>query len=72
MLLHVKRDTLRVGDLGYVVLTSRRSIQRAVSEFAAFYRQLLARHAARGLYPARRLSLEVADRAGQVRRVVAR
>ncbi len=50
--LYVRPDTLRTGDFGYAVVTRRRDLQRAISEFAAFYQDLVARYRVRGLYPA--------------------
>jgi FAD/FMN-containing dehydrogenase len=51
LLLYVKPTTLRETANGYAVLTSRRSVQRVVSEFARFYPALVQSYRARGLYP---------------------
>jgi FAD/FMN-containing dehydrogenase len=51
LLLYVKPTTLRETANGYAVHTSRASIQRVVSDFAAFYQQQLAAYQARGAFP---------------------
>ncbi|HYN94218.1 MAG TPA: cholesterol oxidase substrate-binding domain-containing protein [Pilimelia sp.] len=51
LLLYVKPTTLRETANGYAVLTGRGSVQRVVSEFAAYYRDSVAAYRARGLYP---------------------
>jgi FAD/FMN-containing dehydrogenase len=51
LLLYVRPTTLRETANGYAVLTSRGSIQRVVSEFAAFYRNRLDAYRARGQFP---------------------
>lgn len=51
LLLYVRPTTMRETANGYAVLTHRGSIQRVVSEFAAFYQNRLAAYRARGQYP---------------------
>jgi FAD/FMN-containing dehydrogenase len=51
LLLYVRPNTLRETANGYAVHTSRGSIQRVVSEFAAFHQSQLAAYQARGLFP---------------------
>ena len=51
LLLYVRPSTLRVTANGYAVLTRRRDIQRVVSDFVAYYLQLVARYRSRNLYP---------------------
>ncbi len=50
--LYVKPETLRVNDFGYVVITNRRRLQRAINEFTTFFSDLVAEYESRGLYPA--------------------
>jgi FAD/FMN-containing dehydrogenase len=51
LLLYVKPTTLRETANGYAVLTSRAEVQRVVSDFAAFYEELLHSYKNRGLFP---------------------
>jgi FAD/FMN-containing dehydrogenase len=51
LLLYVKPTTLRETANGYAVLTSRAEVQRVVSDFAAFYQELLLSYKNRGLFP---------------------
>jgi FAD/FMN-containing dehydrogenase len=51
LLLYVRPTTLRETANGYAVLTARGSVQRVVSEFAAFYRARLEAYLARGEFP---------------------
>ncbi|PSL43680.1 FAD binding domain-containing protein [Saccharothrix carnea] len=51
LLLYVKPTTLRETANGYAVLTSRAEVQRVVSDFAAFYEDLLRSYQRRGLFP---------------------
>ncbi len=51
LLLYVKPTTLRETANGYAVLTSRAEVQRVVSDFAAFYEDLLLSYQRRGLFP---------------------
>ncbi|KOX20475.1 FAD-linked oxidase [Saccharothrix sp. NRRL B-16348] len=51
LLLYVKPTTLRETANGYAVLTSRAEVQRVVSDFAAFYEDLLLSYKRRGLFP---------------------
>ncbi|MFE5396211.1 cholesterol oxidase substrate-binding domain-containing protein [Streptomyces sp. NPDC056568] len=51
LLEYVRPTTLRETANGYAVLTRRADLQWVVSQFADFYRTLLARYAARGEYP---------------------
>jgi FAD/FMN-containing dehydrogenase len=51
LLLYVKPTTLRETANGYAVLTSRAEVQRVVSDFAAFYEDLLLSYRDRGLFP---------------------
>jgi FAD/FMN-containing dehydrogenase len=69
LLLYVRPSTLRATANGYAILTRRDDVQRVVSEFFSFYRRLLERYRARGLYPLN-LPIEVRvtglDRPGDV------
>ena len=49
--LYVKPTTLRLDENGYAVLTRRSDIQRVVSEYCAFFRELIRRYRDRGEYP---------------------
>ncbi|HEY3478931.1 MAG TPA: cholesterol oxidase substrate-binding domain-containing protein [Streptomyces sp.] len=51
LLEYVRPTTLRETANGYAVLTRRADLQWVVSQFADFYRTLLAQYAARGEYP---------------------
>lgn len=51
LLQYVRPTTLRVTANGYAILTKRADLQWVVSEFAAYYRQLLADYQARGEFP---------------------
>jgi len=51
LLQYVRPTTLRETANGYAVLTRRTDLQWVVSQFADFYRTLLAQYAARGEYP---------------------
>jgi FAD/FMN-containing dehydrogenase len=51
LLLYVKPTTLRMFANGYAVLARSADIQRVVSEFAAYFEQLLQSYAAAGNYP---------------------
>ncbi|MFE9676826.1 cholesterol oxidase substrate-binding domain-containing protein [Streptomyces sp. NPDC006259] len=51
LLEYVRPTTLRETANGYAVLTRRADLQWVVSQFADFYRKLLAQYAARGEYP---------------------
>ncbi|MFI9359645.1 cholesterol oxidase substrate-binding domain-containing protein [Kitasatospora sp. NPDC053057] len=51
LLQYVRPTTLRVTANGYAILTKRADLQWVVSEFAAYYRQLLAEYQARGEFP---------------------
>ncbi|MEV8441413.1 cholesterol oxidase substrate-binding domain-containing protein [Actinosynnema sp. NPDC051121] len=51
LLLYVKPTTLRETANGYAVLTGRAEVQRVVSDFAAFYEDLLRSYQSRGLFP---------------------
>ncbi|MFF1793770.1 cholesterol oxidase substrate-binding domain-containing protein [Kitasatospora sp. NPDC058263] len=51
LLQYVRPTTLRVTANGYAVLARRADLQWVVSEFAAYYRQLLAQYQARGEFP---------------------
>lgn len=51
MLLYVRPTTLRVHANGYAVLSGRDRVQHVVSDFTAFYRELLSAYAARGRFP---------------------
>lgn len=51
LLQYVRPTTLRVTANGYAVVARRSDLQWVVSEFAAYYRQLLAEYQARGEYP---------------------
>lgn len=51
LLEYVRPTTLRETANGYAVLTRRADLQWVVSQFADFYRTLLARYAAAGDYP---------------------
>ncbi|MFD9595895.1 cholesterol oxidase substrate-binding domain-containing protein [Kitasatospora sp. NPDC059973] len=51
LLQYVRPTTLRVTANGYAVLARRADLQWVVSEFAAYYRQLLAEYQARGEFP---------------------
>ncbi len=51
LLLYVRPSTLRATANGYAILTRRDDVQRVVSEFFSFYRRLLERYRARGVYP---------------------
>ncbi|MEU9040369.1 MULTISPECIES: cholesterol oxidase substrate-binding domain-containing protein [unclassified Kitasatospora] len=51
LLQYVRPTTLRVTANGYVVLARRADLQWVVSEFAAYYRELLAEYQSRGEYP---------------------
>ncbi|MGW3043438.1 cholesterol oxidase substrate-binding domain-containing protein [Kitasatospora sp. NPDC001159] len=51
LLQYVRPTTLRVTANGYAILTKRADLQWVVSEFAAFYRQLLGDYQARGEFP---------------------
>jgi FAD/FMN-containing dehydrogenase len=51
LLLYVRPTTLRETANGYAVMTGRGSVQRVVSEFAAFYEQRLDAYRARGQFP---------------------
>ncbi|MEU4582562.1 cholesterol oxidase substrate-binding domain-containing protein [Kitasatospora aureofaciens] len=51
LLQYVRPTTLRVTANGYAILTKRADLQWVVSEFAAYYRQLLAECQARGEFP---------------------
>lgn len=69
LLLYIRPNTLRETANGYAVHTRRGSIQRVVSEFAAFYQAQLAAYQARGLFPVTgQVEIRVAglDRAGDV------
>lgn len=48
LLQYVRPTTLRVTANGYAVLAKRADLQWVVSEFAAYYRKLLADYQARG------------------------
>jgi FAD/FMN-containing dehydrogenase len=52
LLLYIKPSTLRVTANGYAVLMNRSNVQRALNEFAIFYRNRLEAYQARGQYPA--------------------
>lgn len=49
---YIKPTTLRAGELGHAIITSRANIQRAVHEFVTKYHDLVNQYQARGLYPA--------------------
>lgn len=49
--LYIKASTLRVDDCGYAIVTRRDRVQRVLSDFAAFYGDLLAAYQSRGEYP---------------------
>ncbi|MFG3052013.1 cholesterol oxidase substrate-binding domain-containing protein [Kitasatospora sp. NPDC048239] len=51
LLQYVRPTTLRVTANGYAVLARRADVQWVVSEFAAYYRQLLDTYRARGEFP---------------------
>ncbi|MFJ6134825.1 cholesterol oxidase substrate-binding domain-containing protein [Kitasatospora sp. NPDC092286] len=51
LLQYVRPTTLRVTANGYAVLARRADLQWVVSEFTAYYRQLLAEYQARGEFP---------------------
>ncbi|MFD5461364.1 cholesterol oxidase substrate-binding domain-containing protein [Kitasatospora sp. NPDC127059] len=51
LLQYVRPTTLRVTANGYAILTKRADLQWVVSEFAAYYRQLLGEYQARGEFP---------------------
>lgn len=51
LLQYVRPTTLRVTANGYAVLAKRADLQWVVSEFAAYYRKLLADYQARGEFP---------------------
>jgi FAD/FMN-containing dehydrogenase len=51
LLLYVRPTTLRVSEGGVAVLTSRNNIQRAISEFATWYKGRLAAYQAQGRFP---------------------
>lgn len=51
LLQYVRPTTLRVTANGYTILSKRADLQWVVSEFAAYYRQLLAEYQARGEFP---------------------
>ncbi|MFI2606685.1 cholesterol oxidase substrate-binding domain-containing protein [Kitasatospora sp. NPDC018619] len=51
LLHYVRPTTLRVTANGYAILTRRADLQWVVSEFAAYYRELLAAYRARGEFP---------------------
>ncbi|WP_078891232.1 cholesterol oxidase substrate-binding domain-containing protein [Streptomyces sp. NRRL S-350] len=51
LLQYVRPTTLRVTANGYAVLARRADLQWVVSEFAAYYQELLAAYQARGEYP---------------------
>ncbi|MFE5581080.1 cholesterol oxidase substrate-binding domain-containing protein [Kitasatospora sp. NPDC056531] len=51
LLQYVRPTTLRVTANGYAVLAKRSDLQWVVSEFAAYYRQLLGEYQARGEFP---------------------
>ncbi|MFF2141473.1 cholesterol oxidase substrate-binding domain-containing protein [Kitasatospora sp. NPDC058190] len=51
LLQYVRPTTLRVTANGYAVLAKRADLQWVVSEFAAYYRQLLGEYQARGEFP---------------------
>ncbi|MFJ9605051.1 cholesterol oxidase substrate-binding domain-containing protein [Kitasatospora sp. NPDC101176] len=51
LLQYVRPTTLRVTANGYAVLARRADLQWVVSEFASYYRQLLAEYQSRGEFP---------------------
>ncbi|MFF7991384.1 cholesterol oxidase substrate-binding domain-containing protein [Kitasatospora xanthocidica] len=51
LLQYVRPTTLRVTANGYAILARRADLQWVVSEFAAYYRELLAEYQSRGEYP---------------------
>ncbi|MFE6050606.1 cholesterol oxidase substrate-binding domain-containing protein [Kitasatospora sp. NPDC056446] len=51
LLQYVRPSTLRVTANGYAILARRADLQWVVSEFAAYYRELLATYQARGEFP---------------------
>ncbi len=51
LLQYVRPTTLRVTANGYAILTRRADLQCVVSEFAAYYQELLAAYQARGEFP---------------------
>ncbi|MGW1178412.1 cholesterol oxidase substrate-binding domain-containing protein [Kitasatospora sp. NPDC002543] len=51
LLQYVRSTTLRVTANGYAILTRRADLQWVVSEFAAYYRELLDSYQARGEFP---------------------
>jgi FAD/FMN-containing dehydrogenase len=51
LLLYIRPSTLRATANGYAIMTSRASIQRVVSELAAFYQSRLLAYQARSEYP---------------------
>ncbi|MFJ2605606.1 cholesterol oxidase substrate-binding domain-containing protein [Streptomyces sp. NPDC087425] len=50
-LLYLRPTTLRLTANGYALHTSRAQVQRVVSEFTSFYRELLDAYAAKGRFP---------------------
>lgn len=51
VLLYVRPTTLRAHDFGYAILTTRRNVQRVLSELASFVSSRIAAYERRGLYP---------------------
>ena len=49
--LYIKATTLRVDELGWVVLTQRADLQRVLHEITSFYLERVAAYEARGSYP---------------------
>ena len=51
LLLYVKTTTLRLTELGYVVITNRENIQLVVSQFVQFYNNLIHEYASQKKFP---------------------
>lgn len=51
LMLYVRSSTLRYMTSGYAICTRHADLQRVVHEFASFYRQLVQKYQAQGLYP---------------------